>query len=348
MEPQRIVVDLAVFAHQEEKTIANAIADLAQQDAMQDPSIDLRVWLLANGCRDRTADMARGAVERVQPDVGARFTVLDLPKPGKSRTINAFMHSISRPDAEIFILMDADVRLGSHATLTDMVAALLSRPELRIFTGRPVKDIVHFGLKTGPVEKLIAAGGEQLTDYRRSLAGGLYAIRAVDARRVHLPVGLPVEDGFMRAMVVTDFLSGPEHYERIDGDPRVFFIYESIRTVPALVRHQTRIVVGSAINAMLFARIRRLTSTSAEAEELLRKAAQDETWLSTALKEDLPKAPFGYVPFHFLTKRIERVKPRVLLHPMRFLAFLGGLVLDVVAWVRATLIMSRGGGAGHW
>jgi hypothetical protein len=348
MAPERFVVDVAVFAHQEESTVPNAIGDLARQSVLRDPAIDLRIWILPNGCRDRTAEAARNAVERLPPDDAARFTVLDLPKPGKSRTINAFMHEISRPEADIFICMDADVRLVEQTTLSDMVSALATRPQLRIFTGRPVKDIVHHKVRTGPVERLIAAGSEQLTDYRTSLAGGLYAIRAEAARRVHLPIGLPVEDGFLRAMVVTDFLSGPEHLERIDGDPRVFFIYESIRTIPALIRHQTRIVVGSAINAMLFARIRRLTRTSAEAEDLLREAARDETWLSAALKEDLPRAPFGYVPFHFLTKRIERFKPEILLSPMRVLAFLGGLGLDVVAWVRASFIMSKGRGAGHW
>jgi hypothetical protein len=54
------------------------------------------------------------------------------------------------------------------------------------------------------------------------------------------------------------------------------------------------------------------------------------------------------VPFHFLTKRIERFKPKVLLSPIRFVAFLGGLGLDLVSWVRASLVMARGRGAGHW
>jgi hypothetical protein len=348
MAPDRIVVDLAVLAHQEEKTIAEAIGDLSRQDILSDPAVDIRIWLLANGCRDRTAEAARAAVGRLAPGLSDRFTVLDLPQPGKSRTVGAFIQTISRPEAQMFVFLDADCRLIEVDTISRMVAALATRPELQVFTGRPVKDIVYHARKLGFVERLIAAGAEQLSDYRKSIAGGLYCIRAEVARRIHLPVGLPVEDGFVRAMVLTDFLSEPEHFERIDGDPGVFFIYESIRTIPALVKHQTRIVVGSAINTTLYGRIRRLAPTSREAQQMLRDAAQDDGWLARVLKEELPRAPFGYVPFHFLVKRLTRFDRGLLRHPQRLAAFVGGLGLDAVAYVLATVRMMSGRAAGHW
>ena len=348
METGKIVVDLAVLAHQEEKTVADAIGDLARQSILGDPSIDIRIWLLANGCTDRTAENARAAALDQPPGVAERITVLDLPKPGKSRTVGAFIHEISRPEAEMLVFLDADCRLVETDTIALMVEALATRPELQVFTGRPVKDIIYHERPLGLVERLIAAGAEQLTDYRKSIAGGLYCIRAATARRIHLPVGLPVEDGFVRAMVITDFLSEPERMERIDGDPKVFFIYESIRTIPALVRHQTRIVVGSAINTTLYGRLRRLAPTSRQAQDLLREAAQDDDWLAKVLKEELPKAPFGYVPFHFLVKRLTRFEVGLLRRPQRFVAFLGGLGLDAVAYVLATVRMMSGRAAGHW
>jgi hypothetical protein len=287
-------------------------------------------------------------VERLPAATAARVVVLDLEQSGKSRTLNALIHSHLRPEAEIFVFMDGDVRLVEPTTLGRIVAALASRPDLRIFAGRPVKDIVHHKIETGPIGRLIAAGAEQLTDFRTSLAGGLYGIRASAARGVHLPIGLPVEDGFIRAMVVTDFLTLPDQLDRIDGDPGVFFIYESIRTLPALVRHQTRLVVGSAINAMLFARIRKLAPTAEAAQALLREAASDEQWLPRALQEELPKAPYGYVPFRFMTKRVKRFDRRILARPSKLLAFLGGIGLDIVSWVNASRVMRSGRAAGHW
>jgi glycosyltransferase involved in cell wall biosynthesis len=348
MESPRIVVDIAILAHQEEATIASVIEDLAAQSAATDPRLDLRVCVAANGCRDKTVEVARAAVARLPAEVSERFVVLDLAQSGKSRTLNALIHTHLRREAEIFVFMDGDIGLVEPDTIGRIVQGLATRPELRIFTGRPVKDIAHYGIETGAVGRLIASGAEQLTDFRRSLAGGLYGIRASAARSVHLPIGLPVEDGFIRAMVVTDFLTRPDQLDRIDGDPGVFFIYESIRTVPALVRHQTRIVVGSAINAMLFARIRKLAPTPEAAQALLREAASDEQWLQRALREELPKAPHGYVPFHFMTKRIRRFDRKLLAHPSKFFAFLGGIGLDVIAWVNASRVMMSGRAAGHW
>lgn len=348
MAAETFKVDLAILAHQEEATVASVLADVARQSLLADPTVDVKVWLLANGCTDRTAERARAAAEGLPQGIAGRIAVLDLPKPGKSRTVTAFIHDHARPEAEAFIFMDADIRLVQTDTLARMVAAVRDRPKLQVFTGRPVKDIVHDKQSLGVVARLIASGAEQLTDFRKSIAGGLYCIRSETARRIHLPTGLPVEDGFVRAMVLTDFLTEPERMERIDGNEEVYFIYESIRTIPALVRHQTRIVVGSAINSTLYARIRRLAPTPEAAQAMLREAAQDDDWLGRVLREDLPRAPFGYVPFHFLVKRFRRADARLLLRPQRLAAFLGGLALDVVSYVLATLRMMSGRAAGHW
>ena len=344
-----LTVDIAILAHQEEATVGVALGDVARQTLLADPSLDVRIWLLANGCTDRTAERARSAAEALPRETRDRIVVLDLPKPGKSRTVNAFIHRHSRPEADLFIFLDADCRLVETDTMARMVAEMRGRAELSVFTGRPVKDIAHGTPARGLVARLIVAGAEQLTDFRKSIAGGLYCIRSAVARRIHLPVGLPVEDGFVRAMVLTDFLTGPERMERIDGDERVYFVYESIQTVPALIRHQTRIVVGSAINSALYARIRRLAQTPEAAQMMLREAAEDEEWLARVLREDLPRAPFGYVPFHFLVKRLQRADFAALLRrPQKLVAFLGGLGLDAVSYVLATLRMMSGRAAGHW
>lgn len=348
MAADKVTVDLAVLAHQEEESVANAIVDIARQSLMADAELDVKVWLLANGCTDRTVERAEAAVRALAPQMAARFEVLDLAQPGKSRTVNAFFHRLSRPEAELLLLLDADCRLVRTDTLGRMVEAMRTRPALHVFTGRPVKDIVHEAQPLGFVGRLIASGADQLSDFRKSIAGGLYCIRATTARRIHLPVGLPVEDGFVRALMLTDFLTKSEHLERIDGDPEVFFVYESIRTIPALVRHQTRLIVGSAINSALYRRIRRVAPTEAAAEAMLREAAADDGWLARVLREDLPRAPFGYVPFHFLTKRMTRFNAGLLRRPQKLAAFLGGIGLDTVAYVMATLRLMGGRGAGHW
>jgi hypothetical protein len=171
---------------------------------------------------------------------------------------------------------------------------------------------------------------------------------AVRARRFHLPIGLPVEDGFLRAMVLTDALTGPEDFGRIDGLDGLSHLYASERRIAGLVRHQTRIVIGSAINFAAFEALRGLPVPERRAD--LARAAADEGWVTRAIRARLPGWPFGYVPLHFLTKRLVRLAshPRDLLRPKRvFLAFVG-FGFDAIVYVLAQYRMARGTGAGHW
>jgi hypothetical protein len=187
-----------------------------------------------------------------------------------------------------------------------------------------------------------------LDDWKTAICGQLYAMPAARARRFHLPIGLPVEDGFLRAMVLTDALMGPEDFGRIDGLDGLSHLYASERRIAALVRHQTRIVIGSAINFAAFEALRGLPGPERRAE--LMRAAADEGWLVRAIRARLPGWPFGFVPLHFLTKRLARLAshPRDLLRPKRVFLALVGFGFDAIVYVLAQYRMARGTGAGHW
>lgn len=342
-----IKLDIGICAYNEASRIADLIMDLSGQDIFADPAIDLRVLILANGCSDDTVGVARAAIAALPEDHAAAFVVEDFAQGGKSRTVHRFIHTESRDEADILGFMDADIRLPRSDTLTRMARQLADRPELAAFSSRPVKDVDHDNLPVGPVGKIIAAGGGGLTDFRKSICGQLYMMRSVTARRIGLPVGLPVEDGFIRAMVLTDLLSAPEMLDRLDGDPEIFHVYASIRGLGELIHHQTRIVVGSAVNAALFAVIRRDAPTEAQAHDLLMQVAGEEDWLLTTLRAELPRAPFGFVPFEFLVKRLRRARgQRKSLRDRVVLAL--GFGLDLLVYLMASLRMIRSRGAGHW
>lgn len=339
-------LDLALFAHNEAQNIGATITDLGRQTALSDPGLDLRVLILSNGSSDGTAEVAQVAIDALPEPMRGAFVVRDFPEGGKSRTVHRYIHEEARPEADLLGFMDADIRLPEPDTLAKMAAQFAARPKLHAFTSRPVKDVVHDNLPVGGVARVIAAGGDGLTDYRKSICGQLFMLRGSSARKLALPMGLPVEDGFIRAMTLTDHLTQMGGLDRIDGQDDIFHVYESIRSLPELIRHQTRIVIGSAVNAALFARIRREAPTEDAARTLLMEAAVDETWLSRVLREDLPRAPFGYVPFEFLTKRLKRGPGRRSLKG--YVMLILGFGLDLLVWVLASVRMARGVGAGHW
>ncbi len=328
-------VDIGVFAHNEAAGIAAMVARLLSQDILQDQACSVRVLVLANGCSDDTAARAQA--------VGV--DVVDLPEGGKSRTWNRFVHDLSRADADVLVFVDADIEFCDGGALRHLVQAMGSH---WVINSQPVKDIVVRPEGLSGMDKIIAAAGGGLDDWRTAICGQLYAMPAAAARRFYLPIGLPVEDGFLRAMVLTDALTGPEDFSRIGGAEGVFHIYVSERSVGALIRHQARIVIGSAVN---FAGFGALTAVPvAERHAELARAAGDTSWLGGALRKALPRWPFGYVPGHFLTKRLARAaaNPRDLLRPKRLLVTLFGFGFDLVVYLRAQWAMWRGTGVGHW
>ncbi|UVK40241.1 glycosyltransferase [Mesorhizobium sp. AR10] len=336
-----LTVDIGVFAHDEAEGIAAMVARLAAQDVLHTSGLAARVLILANGCTDGTAARATAAA-------GPGIEVVDLPEAGKSRTWNRFVHDLSRAEADVLIFCDADITFSTPDALSRLVGGLGARPGLWVLNSQPLKDIVVHPEGLRLLDQLIAAAGGGLDDWKTAVCGSLYVMPADRARRFHLPAGLPVEDGFLRAMVLTDTLTAPEDFTRIDGLAGAFHIYASERTIPALIRHQTRIIIGSAINAACFADIAALPGAHRAAA--LAAAGADPDWLSGVIRARLPRFPYGFVPFGLLTKRLARLaaRPRNLLRPERVAVALMGFGFDLIVYLRAQGAMLRGHGAGFW
>lgn len=341
-------VTIGLFARDEERDLPALMEDLSRQDIFRDASFDARILILANGCTDATVAVARDMLARLPAHFSGRVRVMDLEQGGKSRTAHRFIHDFSGPEDDILGFMDADIRLPDPQALRKMAQMLRDRSELLVLTSRPVKDTVLSGTARGMVPRLIAMGGDGLTDWRKSICGQLFMTRAAAVRRIGIPTGLPVEDGFFRAMLLTGLLSRPEDLSVIDGHPEVFHVYRSIDTLPALVRHQARIVIGSAINAAIYRKIRAQTQSEAEAHDLLMQAAADEGWLQTVIAQELPRRPYGYVPFEMIGKRWRRYAAGRRFGARPTLGLVLGTGLDIVVWFVASYKMHKGAGAGYW
>ncbi len=330
-------VDIGIFAHNEAAGITALLQSLAAQNL---DGLTVRILLLANGCTDDTVAVARGFGL-------SDLVVCDLPEGGKSRTWNRFVHDLSDPLAEVLLFLDADIALPDADSLRGMVAGVQANLALHVFNSRPVKDIVYRPQALSRIDRLIAMAGGGLDDWQTAICGQLYAMPAARARALHLPIGLPVEDGFLRAMVLTDALTIPEDFTRISGGD-VFHIYASERGIAALIRHQVRIVIGSAVNAALFTALRALPKEARNAA--LRQAAQTPDWVAVQLRVQLPRWPFGYVPWQFLTKRSSRMlaHPRDLWRPKQMLLLLAGFGFDLIVYILAQIRMISGVGAGYW
>ena len=342
------VVDVGVFAHNEEAGIAAMLTELAGQTIFRDPRYSVRVLVLANGCTDSTVSVASKLINAFSdPNT---VSVLDLAEGGKSRTWNRFVHEYARPDVDVFVFCDADISLPKQLAIATLVEFLETRSDIEAASSLPVKDIDYRPQKLGFVERIISAGGTSASKIKTAICGQLYVMRGASARSLRIPIGLPVEDGFIRHAIITHLFSTPKVVNRIDLPADVMHVYESERRIGHLIRHQTRIVIGSAINAAVFTRLVRISANGGRpaVQNDLTRASVDESWLDQVLKEELPQTSFGWVPWIFLTSRTRsyfRIGDYSL---RRTLVAVAGLLLDLVAYVLAQIKLARGKGAGFW
>jgi hypothetical protein len=346
-------IHIGVFAHNEGDRIASVLADLARQDVFDHEEPDVRVFVLANGCTDDTVAAANAAIAAMPGKAAARSAVLDLPFKGKSRTWNHFVHELCVGRAGCICCVDGDIRIPDATHLRRMLQRLQTT-RAQVVASRPRKDIEVAPGALSWLERLIVLASGTASDYRSSIAGSLYLVRTDAVAGIHMPVGLPVEDGFLRAMILTRLLTESEEFGRIHGEPEIWHVYESLRSIPALVRHQTRLVVGSAVNTIVFDHLCANASADvAQRSALLREAASDEQWLARVLRARLPKWPGGFVPLHFLVKRLQSLRDHGRRGERRgaaraLLVATLGLGFDFVVYANAQLQMARGKGAGYW
>jgi glycosyltransferase involved in cell wall biosynthesis len=108
------VLSIIIPASNEERYIGPCLAALLQSDA-----VEAEVIVVANGCRDKTAEVARGFAARMAAR-GWGFTVLDLETGSKPGALNAGDDKASGPCRAY---VDADI-IVSPALLGQLVAAL--------------------------------------------------------------------------------------------------------------------------------------------------------------------------------------------------------------------------------
>ena len=147
--------------------------------------------------------------------------------------------------------MDADITFQGRDTLWNMLAVLKENSAAHIATDRPCKSISS---KPNPslLERLSLLSSHVTQAGDAQLCGQLYCIRSEAARRIFLPRDLgSCDDGFIKALVCTDFLTHPVDPARIvlaKDAAHTFDAYTSIRSV---LKNQKRQAIGQAILHLL-------------------------------------------------------------------------------------------------
>ena len=347
-------VSLGIIAWNEAKALPATLEALFRQSLFAELRARKRVCELvcvANGCTDGTAAVAGGIFEEqshLHPDrEGFRARVEELAQRGKVNAWNHFVHTLSSPEARLLFLMDADIRVHPEETLWNMLVALETDGEANVAVDQPQKDIAH-KRRRSLGEGLSLAASRLASASPAQLCGQLYCIRAEVARNIYLPRDLAAcEDGFIKALVCTDFLTHATSPKRIRVAMGAAHTFEAYTTPAAVVKNQKRQIMGQTMVHILVDQYLRTLPGPARArmaETLRATDAAEPNWLKRLVNEHLRRTRFFWRLYPgLLGNRFRRLGEQSRMQRLACLpAAVAGVTVSLISSALAHRALKRG------
>lgn len=348
-------LSIGILAHNESGSIEVLLRSLCQQSLFSDANDkhEVEIVVVPNGCTDDTAGVSRQALEQLAIEYGQTswtWRVCEVKEAGKSNAWNLFIHQFAAPDADFFYLMDADIQLHDRTSLEEMLKALIDNSEYWIALDRPIKD-VELKENKNWLEKLSVAVSKSSNKGQLYICGQLYCGRAEPLRAMHLPTGLPVEDGFLTQMVISEnfTIEKPTFSKRIVRVETASHVFEAYTNPLELINHEVRVVVGIVVNGLLTKYLREACRYGQTAGAIVAKNnLEDSQWLDKLKSHSVAKSRWS-IPLSLVLRRYRSLgnhswKKALLRVPIATLAFL----VDLSVFVRANSTLHHQAITNYW
>jgi len=342
------MVSIGVIAWNEEAGIGAMLESVFQQTLFAELARRGRpceILCLTNGCTDRTPEVVAEIFARQSRDhpEAANFScrVHDLTERGKINAWNRFVHSFSARDAKYLFLMDADILIHPRETLWNMVDTLEKNREASVSVDLPCKDIASKNRKT--LWDRVSLGASQMTGSASAqLCGQLYCIRSEAARNIYLPRDLcACDDGFIKALVCTDFLTHQVWPWRIVAAAEAAHTFEAYVSPAGVLKNQKRQMIGQTIvHILIDTYLNKLPPSQRTklARALTEKEQADPDWLKRLIAGHIRRTRFWWQLYPgLLSHRFKRLATlnrfkRIACFPAALAGFLLALVSSYLAY----------------
>lgn len=350
-----MIISIGILAWNEEDCIGGTVRSLLAQSLILELGSagdrQIEVIVVPNGCTDTTAQQAATALQQGAdklPSGVFSWRVESVAEPGKVNAWNLFVHQFCHPQADYIFLMDADIILSHPDTLKNMVLALEQNAHAFVSTDLPQKNIASAGRKSlADLLSLAVSGMTQAAPGQ--LTGQLYCARGPMLRRVVMPLGLVVEDGFLKQMLCTEMMRKPCDNSRVVRAPNAMHVFEAYTRVKDVFRNQRRQQAGHAVYTYLRDYLLEHVGEKDAGEILAENNAHDPEWFRKLIKERVERSgrwvmyPGAFTVRWRRLRHLSRMQALVKL-PVVLMAF----CLDVVVLVAANHRIRSGQLAGIW
>ncbi|MCB2113645.1 MAG: glycosyltransferase [Parvularculaceae bacterium] len=340
-----MIVSVGILAHNEERFIGATIASLLEQSVFRDPDIEKEIIVVANGCADDTAGAARMALAAAGKFGNCRTGVRDIAEPGKANAWNNFIRGASDKRADFFVLLDADIEFENEDAIARLIGHLKSNPAVEIAPDQPVKKFASQGIFSSLIRLMQKTGSDGDT----ALSGQLYAARADALRSIVIPRGIIVEDGFIRAMILTRSFSEQENRARILRAPGVKHFYTPYETLRAIYRYERRQAAGTAVNRFVYRRIEAWRRDGIDpAAEIERLNNESPKWLEALIAENVRSSQIIAIPGNYVLRRWRGRRRWTFKRLLKTPILVCATLFDVIVSIGATRQLKNQGAGKRW
>ena len=334
---------LGVLAKDEESRVAQLIRSLAAQTLLSRNRVETSFFLAANGCNDRTADVAQEAADMWLGGRGINTTILRWEQPGKSRSWNRLIHQVMPDDVDLIIMMDADITLIDNFVLDSIVDHLSSHPEVQAVSGNPVKRFTSGS--SASVMNRFSILVSQLTGPTRSINGSLYVARSSCLKEIWLPDETPGEDGFLDAMVRTRGFSTSARSETVSQVPTPTHFFEGHGPTEFLA-HEKRMIVGTMINRWVFEYLHALQLNEPAGHLIDTLNRENPRWVQNIISDRTKKA--WVIPRGVILRRLKRKRRGRLSHALRAPVLIAATLLSLPSALISNRALKKRGVSSFW
>lgn len=344
--PSEHSVTCVVFAHNEADTIGEALRSLDAQSVWAVASG--HVIVASNGSTDDTAEVVR-RYQRERSAETPTLELLDLPRPGKSQTWNTVRELlVERGTGGTVVFVDADVQLTDPTSVEGIDTLLREDQDIWVASCVPERSVPD---GTGAIGRMLFRASND-TGGENRVWGGLYGMRARTVAATVMPCGIPLEDGYLAAMMITEHLTAAPEFARVAQTGSTFAV-ESDPSLRRALRRRTRMLLGATVNHALFSWIRGNAERFDETESVTDLDAtrwidrcnhEQEDWLA-----DLMRRYAGEHRLPISTELIRAGGSARTGNPLGWAARRAAqLAFGSIAYAWATLEFRRRGGVGFW
>jgi hypothetical protein len=271
-----------------------------------------------------------------------------VAEPGKVNAWNLFVHRFCHPQADPVFLMDADIRLGHPDTMKNMVRALAQNAHASVAVDLPRKHVAAKARKS-LFDRISLAVSGMTQAAPGQLTGQLYCARGPLLRRVHMPLGLLVDDGFLKQMLCTDLMRTPCDNSRVVRAPEATHVFEAYTGLKAIFLNQRRQQIGHAIYTLLRDYLREQVGDRDAGQIIAANNARDPGWFCALIRERVKQGGWWVMypgAFSVRWRRLRNLSAGQAL--LRLPIALAAFLLDVPVLLAANHRLRRGRLAGVW